>query len=71
MSETGDIVTDGLRKAQMLNNFFTSVFTKEDVTNIPIFESCSNGVMLENFEITKEIVVKNIKKTKCIQISRT
>ena len=50
ISETGDIVTDGLRKAQMLNNFFTSVFTKEDVTNIPIFESRSNGVMLENFE---------------------
>ena len=61
----------GLRKAQMLNNFFTSVFTKEDVTNIPIFESRSNGVMLENFEITEEIVVKHIKKTKCIQISRT
>ena len=62
ISETGDIVTDGLRKAQMLNNFFTSVFTKEDVTNIPIFESRSNGVMLENFEITEEIVVKHIKK---------
>ena len=61
ISETGDIVTDGLRKAQMLNNFFTSVFTKEDVTNIPIFESRSNGVMLENFEITEEIVVKHIK----------
>ena len=71
ISETGDIVTDGLRKAQMLNNFFTSVFTKEDVTNIPIFESRSNGVMLENFEITEEIVEKHIKKTKCIQISRT
>ena len=62
ISETGDIVTDGLRKAQMPNNFFTSVFTKEDVTNIPIFESRSNWVMLENFEITEEIEVKYIKK---------
>ena len=62
ISETGDIVTDGLRKAQMLNNFFTSVFTKEDVTNIPIFESRSIGLMRENFEITEEIVVKHIKK---------
>ena len=59
MSETGDIVTDGLRKAQMLNNFFTSVFTKEDITNIPIFESRSNAVMLENFEITEETHIKN------------
>ena len=62
MSEPGDMVTDGLRKAQMLSNFFTSVFTKENITNIPVFENRSNGIMLENFEITEEIVVKHIKK---------
>ena len=43
ISETGDIVTDGLRKAQMLNNIFTSVFTKEDVTNIPILKVAPMG----------------------------
>ena len=62
MSETGDAVTDGLRKAQMLNNFSTSVFTKEDITNIPVFENRSNGSMLEKFEITEAIVVKHIKE---------
>ena len=52
-SETGDTVSDRLRKAHMLNSFFTSAIPNEDTTNVPVFESCCYGIVLENFGITE------------------
>ena len=56
ISETDDIAA----KTQILNNFFISVFTNEDTTNIPAFENRCNGMALE--QITEELVEKKLIK---------
>ena len=38
----GTLTTNDLEKAEVLNDFFSSVFTTEDVSNIPVFNSKSD-----------------------------
>ena len=37
------LISDAKQKAQVLNDFFGSVFTKEDITDIPVPDSCFVG----------------------------
>ena len=37
-SETGEIITENAAKAELFNNYFKSVFTIEDNSDLPIFE---------------------------------
>ena len=43
-------------------NFFTSVFTKENTSEMPLFNSRCEGVSKDNFEITAEMVEKYLKR---------
>ena len=54
---SGQLVTDDRLMAEQLNQFFCSVFTEEDCTNIPEAEDLFTGdVPLETVEITEEKV---------------
>ena len=56
VDEGGVIVSEGTKKATMLNEFFTSVFTKENTSEKPTFNNRSNGATINNFKITTELV---------------
>ena len=60
----GDMVTTDDDKANTLNDFFSSVFTREDTRNLPSLEksSKSHGKTLTEIYITEEEVVKKLKK---------
>ena len=57
-----EIVTEGIKKATILNEFFTSVFTEKNTSEMPLFNSRCEGVSIDNFEITAEMVEKYLKR---------
>lgn len=58
----GNIVTDDLQKAEILNNHFASVFTQEDTSYFPeINHSVDNLIILENINISLNVITKNLK----------
>ena len=62
IDDRGEIVTEGIKKATILNELFTSVFTKENTSEMPLFNSRCEGVSIDNFEITAEMVEKYLKR---------
>ena len=59
----GELISDDAGMADLLNNHFASVFTEEDVSEIPGMEIRYEGTMpLRKIVITEEIVRKKIKK---------
>ena len=56
----GTTATTNKDKANTLNSFFTSVFTNENTSNLPIFQDRAFGTPLTKFEITTEIVEKKL-----------
>ena len=63
LKEDGSLTKDDSEKAEVLNNYFSSVFTKEDTDNIPIFKSqCDN--VIENFNINSSDMAKALKSLK-------
>ena len=62
VEDRGEIVTEGIKKATILYQFFTSVFTKENTSEMPSFNSRCGGVSINNFEITAEMVEKYLKR---------
>ena len=58
VNENGMIVSEGTKKAKILNELFTSVFTKENTSTMLTFNNRSNGTTINNFEITTELVGK-------------
>ena len=70
-SDIGDIMkSDGTtascnkEKAEALNDFFSSVFTNENISNIPNLEEKNFDHPLSSIEITPEKVFKKLKKLK-------
>ena len=60
-SDTGDVVTDDATMAGMLNSFFSSVFTDEDLESLPKPETLYHGDSpLLDVDITPEKVSKKI-----------
>ena len=49
------------QKANLLNNFFSSVFTKEDLSNMPEFERREITDEMKDLTITENMVVKKLK----------
>ena len=62
--ENGTFTKTDHEKTQVLNKFFTSVFTKEDLTNILSIDSQEGIKELDTFQITEEEVQKKLNKLK-------
>ena len=62
--EKGNLITNDKERAEILNNFFTSVFLKEDTSNLPNIKTgeYSNGKLMEDIKITKDMVEKKLKE---------
>ena len=63
--EEGNIITDSAQMAEKINNFFCSVFTKEDTTHIPQVENLFlDSDPLSDMVITGKMVSDKIKSMK-------
>ena len=63
LEQEGKLVTDDSGKAEVLNNFFSSVFTKEDLENQPHLEpgSKSDHIFTSNLVLTADAVRDKLK----------
>ena len=63
----GNIISDGFQMAEVLNEYFSSVFTTEDISSLPVpftkFEGNTSEHLGQLF-VTPEIIAKKIKKIK-------
>ena len=63
----GNIISDGFQMAEVLNEYFSSVFTTEDISSLPVPFTKFEGNKSENLGqlfVTPEIIAKKIKKVK-------
>ena len=63
----GDIITEGILMAEKLNMHFSSVFTREDTSSLPVPETKFNGseeVKLGQLIVTPEVVASKINNMK-------
>ena len=61
------LISDAKQKTQVLNYFFGSVFTKKDITDIPVPNSCFGGgceAKLVDIVIDPEIVAAKLRNLK-------
>ena len=63
LKDDGTLTKGDLEKAEVLNNFFTSVFTKEDKDNIPIFKPNIENLIYD-FNVTKDDMYKALNSLK-------
>ena len=66
-NNSGNIISDGLQIAEVLNEYFSSIFTTEDISSLPVpvtkFE-CDKSEHLGQLFVTPEMIAKKIKKMK-------
>ena len=66
-NNSGNIISDGFQMAQVLNEYFSSVFTTEDISSLPVpftkFEGNTSEHLGQLF-VTPEMIAKKIKKMK-------
>ena len=66
-NNSGNIISDGFQMAEVLNEYFSSVFTTEDISSLPVpvtkFEG-SKSEHLGQLIVTTEMIAKKIKKMK-------
>ena len=60
--DDGTFAHTDIDKAEVLNNFFSSVFTREDISDIPEPGRTYDGETLEAFQVTKDDVIKKLIK---------
>ena len=58
----GTFAHTDIDKAEVLNNFFSSVLTREDVSDIPEPGRKYDGETLDAFQVTKDDVIKKLIK---------
>ena len=64
LKHNNTIVTDDGEMATLLNNFFSSVFTREDTTNIPTMPTLPSNSVLNTVRFNASDVEKKIEKLK-------
>ena len=65
LKDDGNIVSDNEQMCDLMNKYFSSVFTNEDVSNIPLLEKMYNGnLALTSVSFTSENVSEKISKLK-------
>ena len=61
----GNIISDGFQMAEVLNEYFSSVFTTEDISSLPVpftkFES-SKSEHLGQLFVTPEMIAKKLRR---------
>jgi len=60
----GTLTHDDNEKTELLNKFFTGVFTQEDTSKIPKLDTIHTRTQLTHIEITPEKVEKKLLKLK-------
>lgn len=60
----GEMTNSDYEKAEVLNSFFASVFTQEDITNIPTLDARNYKDTIQTLTITENDVRKQLKKLK-------
>ena len=63
-TKDGVIITKDEEKANILNSFFVSVFTKEDISNIPVLTERPVQSMLEDVSFDASKIFKLLEKLK-------
>ena len=66
-SENGQLISESGEKAETLNEFFCSVFTKESNSDMPVPDTCfagNNGSRLEDVAITAETILGKLQHLK-------
>ena len=58
----GSLTKSNKEKADTLNNFFSSVYTKEDTSNIPKFHDHNNNTFLTDMILTATAVKEKLNK---------
>ena len=66
----GDLTSDSQEKANILNNFFVSVFEDEGTKNLPNFQDCPFTEPLHSIEITEIYIEKSNRQSQRNQIQR-
>ena len=56
----GQPVSTTREKAEVLINFFCSVFTREDTTNLQVPEVCYEGARMDNIEVNLDVIAKKL-----------
>ena len=67
LDSEGRLQSDDCGKAETLNSYFQTVFTREELLNMPHFEQRFNGDPMISIDIDKDSVLaklKNLKVTK-------
>ena len=66
-NNSGNIISDGFQMAEVLNEYFSSAFTTEDISSLPVpftkFES-NKSEHLGHLFVPLEMITKKIKKMK-------
>ena len=60
----GKVITEDSEITETLNTFFSSVFTRENVTNVPHARRLDSDTSLDNVTITEDIVMDKLKNLK-------
>ena len=62
--EDGNVISDNNAMAQVLNQYFTTVFTDENMDNIPESRClCSDENILKDVDVSYEVVLKKLEET--------
>ena len=61
LKKDGSTAESDKEKAEVLNNQFASVFTEEDLINVPDFENLNMTSILSSITVTEEILLKHLK----------
>ena len=63
-NNSGNIISDGFQMAEVLNEYFSSVFTTEDISSLPVPLTKFESEHLGQLFVTPETIAKKIKKMK-------